>query len=45
MAGKEALIIIPEDREELAAGETIEIQLLTSSAFSHCFFEAVALIA
>lgn len=29
MARKEALIIIPEDRDELAAGETIAIQLLT----------------
>jgi molybdopterin molybdotransferase len=32
MAGKEALIIIPEDRNELAAGETIAIQLLTRSS-------------
>ena len=32
MAGKEALIIIPEDRNELAAGETIAIQLLTLSS-------------
>ena len=31
MARKEALIIIPEDRDELAAGETIPIQLLTLS--------------
>jgi molybdopterin molybdotransferase len=30
MAQKEALIIIPEDREELVAGETVNIQLLTS---------------
>lgn len=29
MAQKEALIIIPEDREEIAAGEIIEIQLLS----------------
>jgi len=29
MARKEALIIIPEDRDELAAGATIAIQLLT----------------
>lgn len=29
MARKEALIIIPEDRDELAAGETIAIQLLS----------------
>jgi molybdopterin molybdotransferase len=29
MARKEALIIIPEDREELAAGETVAIQLLS----------------
>ena len=29
MARKDALIIIPEDREELAAGETIAIQLLS----------------
>ncbi len=29
MARKEALIIIPEDRDELAAGEVIPIQLLT----------------
>ncbi len=30
MAQKEALIIIPEDREEFPAGETIDIQLLSS---------------
>lgn len=30
MAQKQALIIIPEDREEFAAGETIDIQLLSS---------------
>ena len=30
MAQKEALIIIPEDREEFAAGETIDIQLISS---------------
>ncbi len=35
MARKEALIIIPEDREKIDAGETVEIQLLTSSAVSH----------
>ena len=29
MARKEALIIIPEDRDEIAAGDTIAIQLLT----------------
>ncbi|TFG39667.1 MAG: hypothetical protein E4H48_08700, partial [Syntrophobacterales bacterium] len=28
MAEKEALIIIPEDRDEIPAGETIHIQLL-----------------
>jgi molybdopterin molybdotransferase len=33
MAQKEALIIIPEDREEIAAGEIIDIQLLSSTAF------------
>ena len=33
MAAKEALIIIPEDRNELAAGETIAIQLLRCSTF------------
>jgi molybdopterin molybdotransferase len=32
MARKEALIIIPEDRDELAAGEAIPIQLLTLSS-------------
>ena len=32
MARKDALIIIPEDRNELAAGETIAIQLLTLSS-------------
>jgi molybdopterin molybdotransferase len=31
MAQKEALIIIPEDREEFAAGETIDIQLFSST--------------
>jgi molybdopterin biosynthesis enzyme len=31
MAQKEALIIIPEGREELAAGEIINIQLLSSA--------------
>jgi molybdopterin molybdotransferase len=29
MAAKEALIIIPEDREKIAAGETVDIQLLS----------------
>ena len=29
MAQKEALIIIPEDREEIAAGEIVDIQLLS----------------
>jgi molybdopterin biosynthesis enzyme len=28
MAEKEALIIIPEDRDEIPAGETIAVQLL-----------------
>jgi molybdopterin molybdotransferase len=31
MAGKEALIVIPEDRQKLSAGETINIQLLVST--------------
>jgi molybdopterin molybdotransferase len=35
MARKEALIIISEDREKIDAGETVDIQLLTSSAVSH----------
>jgi len=35
MARKEALIIIPEGREKIDAGETVDIQLLTSSAVSH----------
>ena len=35
MAEKEALIIIPQGREELTAGEIIEIQVVKSSAFSH----------
>jgi hypothetical protein len=30
MAQKEALIIIPEDLEEIAAGKIIDIQLLSS---------------
>jgi hypothetical protein len=30
MAHKEAIVIIPEDREEIAAGKTISIQLLSS---------------
>ena len=33
IARKEALIIIPEDREEIAAGEIIDIQLLALHAF------------
>jgi molybdopterin biosynthesis enzyme len=32
MAAKEALIVIPEDREKIDAGEMVDIQLLTSSA-------------
>jgi molybdopterin molybdotransferase len=28
MAGKEALIVIPEDRDEIAAGEAIDVQVL-----------------
>jgi len=35
MAQKEALIIIPEDREEIPAGETVDIQLLSSNFFSY----------
>jgi molybdopterin molybdotransferase len=35
MAHKNALIIIPEEREEIAAGETIEIQVLSSDPFLH----------
>ena len=35
MARKEALIIIPEDREKIDAGETVDVQLLMSSAVSH----------
>ncbi len=31
MAEKEALIIIPEDRDEISAGEVIEVQSLTSA--------------
>jgi molybdopterin molybdotransferase len=34
MARKEALIIIPEDREKIAAGEIIDVQLLVSSTCS-----------
>jgi molybdopterin molybdotransferase len=34
MAAKQALIVIPEDRAEIAAGETIEIQVLDPSARS-----------
>jgi len=33
MAQKQALIIIPEDRDEFAAGETIDIQLISATAF------------
>jgi molybdopterin molybdotransferase len=36
MASKEALIIIPEDRKEIAAGETIDIQLMKSFAYPSC---------
>jgi molybdopterin biosynthesis enzyme len=36
MARKEALIIIPEDRKEIAAGETIDIQLMKSFAYPSC---------
>jgi len=32
MAAKQALIVIPEDRVEIAAGEMIEIQVLDPSA-------------
>ena len=35
MARKEALIIIPENREKIDAGETVDIQLLTSPAVFH----------
>jgi hypothetical protein len=31
MAAKEALIVIPEDRQKLSAGEIINIQLLVSA--------------
>jgi hypothetical protein len=31
MAAKQALIVIPEDRAEITAGETIEIQVLDPS--------------
>ncbi len=34
MAEKEAIIIIPENREEIAAGEMVEIQLLRSYSLS-----------
>jgi molybdopterin biosynthesis enzyme len=33
MAQKEALIITPEDREEIPAGEIIDIQLLSQDSF------------
>jgi molybdopterin biosynthesis enzyme len=33
MAQKDAPIIIPEDREEIPAGETIDIQLLSQDSF------------
>jgi len=32
MAQKETLIIIPEDREEIPAGEKVEIQLLSTDS-------------
>ena len=32
MARKQALIVIPEDRAEIAAGETVEIQVIDPSA-------------
>jgi len=35
MAQKEAVIIIPEDREEFAGGETIDIQLLSPDSSLH----------
>jgi molybdopterin molybdotransferase len=35
MAQKEALIIIPEDLEEIPAGEKVEIQLLSSNFFPY----------
>jgi molybdopterin biosynthesis enzyme len=35
MAQKEALIIIVEDREEIPAGEKVEIQLLSANSFHH----------
>jgi len=35
MARKEALIIIPEDREEISAGETINVQILISVGGIH----------
>jgi molybdopterin molybdotransferase len=35
MAKKEALIIIPEDREEIAAGEIVDIQPLSSNFFPY----------
>lgn len=35
MAQKEALIIIPEDREKITAGEIVNIQIATPSIFPH----------
>jgi molybdopterin biosynthesis enzyme len=35
MAQKEALIFIPEDLEEIPAGEIIDIQLLSSNFFPY----------
>jgi len=37
MALKEALIIIPEDREEIPASEITEIQLLSENSFHHLY--------
>jgi molybdopterin molybdotransferase len=34
MAEKEALIIIPEDRDEISAGETIHVQLIGPPAYA-----------
>ena len=38
MARKEALILIPEDRNEISAGERVEIQILEKSKFSSLSF-------
>ena len=35
MAQNEALIIIPEDRDQIAAGEIVDIQLVTSNSFPY----------